>query len=438
MLRKQSEAIFEASRRITPGGVNSPVRSFPGWNMTPLIATKGEGASVWDADGNHYVDYCGSWGALILGHAHPAVVEAAVSQVKKGSSFGMATPYELQLAEKICHHLPSMEKIRFVSSGTEATMSAIRVARGYTGKNKIVKFEGHYHGHSDGLLVKAGSGVSFLNLEASSKGVPSDFVKHTLCLPFNDRVALQECLNNSDDIAAVILEPIAANMGLVPAEHDFIEMLREETHKRGIVLIFDEVISGFRVGLSGAQGYYGITPDMTCLGKVIGGGFPAAAFGGKAVIMDQLAPLGPVYQAGTLSGNPVAMQAGLAVLTEIEKPHFFDALEKKTLLIVEALRKMIHDQGLVGCVNHLGSMFTPFFGKTAVQRKEPIDQDLYRHFFAALFEEGIYMSPSPYEASFLSSAHTADHIESYIGSLEKISVFSPVQIPAPPLLQAQR
>lgn len=415
MLRKKCDAIFEASRQIIPGGVNSPVRSFPGWNMTPLIATRGEGAYVWDADGNRYVDYCGSWGALILGHAHPAVAEAAICQVKNGSSFGMATPYELQLAAKICHHLPSIEKIRFVSSGTEATMSAIRVARGYTGKNKIIKFEGHYHGHSDGLLIKAGSGVTFIG--ASSKGVPADFVKHTICLPFNDIEALRECLKSSDDIAAIILEPIAANMGLVPAEHDFIQALREETHKRGIVLIFDEVISGFRVGLKGAQGYYGITPDMTCLGKVIGGGFPAAAFGGKAAIMDQLAPLGSVYQAGTLSGNPVAMQAGLAVLKEIEKPHFFEKLEEKTIPIVEALRKMIHDQGLIGCVNHLGSMFTPFFGKTEVKRKEPLDQDLYRHFFSALFEEGIYLSPSPYEASFLSSAHTADHVEQFVTTL---------------------
>lgn len=415
MLRKKCDAIFEASRQIIPGGVNSPVRSFPGWNMTPLIATRGEGAYVWDADGNRYVDYCGSWGALILGHAHPAVAEAAICQVKNGSSFGMATPYELQLAAKICHHLPSIEKIRFVSSGTEATMSAIRVARGYTGKNKIIKFEGHYHGHSDGLLIKAGSGVTFIG--ASSKGVPADFVKHTICLPFNDIEALRECLKSSDDIAAIILEPIAANMGLVPAEHDFIQALREETHKRGIVLIFDEVISGFRVGLKGAQGYYGITPDMTCLGKVIGGGFPAAAFGGKAAIMDQLAPLGSVYQAGTLSGNPVAMQAGLAALKEIEEPHFFEKLETKTLPLVEALRRMIHDYHLTACVNHLGSMFTPFFGKTEVKQKEPLDQDLYRHFFTALFEQGIYLSPSPYEASFLSSAHTADHVEQFVTTL---------------------
>ena len=415
MLRKKCDVIFEASRQIIPGGVNSPVRSFPGWNMTPLIATRGEGPYVWDADGNRYVDYCGSWGALILGHAHPSVLEAAICQVKNGSSFGMATPYELQLAAKICHHLPSIEKIRFVSSGTEATMSAIRVARGYTGKNKIIKFEGHYHGHSDGLLIKAGSGVTFIG--ASSKGVPADFVKHTICLPFNDIEALRECLKNSDDIAAIILEPIAANMGLVPAEHDFIQALREETHKRGIVLIFDEVISGFRIGLKGAQGYYGITPDMTCLGKVIGGGFPAAAFGGRAAIMDQLAPLGSVYQAGTLSGNPVAMQAGLAALKEIEEPHFFEKLETKTLPLVEALRRMIHDHNLTACVNHLGSMFTPFFGKTEVKRKEPLDQDLYRHFFTALFEQGTYLSPSPYEASFLSSAHTADHVEQFVTTL---------------------
>ena len=397
--REKSRAIFEASKEKIPGGVNSPVRSFPGLSMTPLIAVRGEGSHVWDADGHQYIDYCNSWGALILGHAHPFVVQAAFKQLKSGSSFGMATPYEEELARKICHHLPSIQKIRFVSSGTEATMSALRVARGATGKPTVIKFIGHYHGHSDGLLVQAGSGVHELNPEASSKGVPADFVKHTLCLPFNDLETCRQVLRSRDDIAAVILEPIAANMGVVPGNRDFMAMLREETARKGIVLIYDEVITGFRVGLQGAQGYYGITPDMTCLGKVIGGGFPAAAFGGRADLMDHLAPLGQVYQAGTLSGSPVAMCAGLATLTELEKPGFFQDLEKKTTLLVTALRETIP-----GHVTQIGSMFTPFFNEPS----------LYAHFFKHLFSHGVYFAPAPYEANFLSSAHSYDDLDATI------------------------
>ncbi len=290
-------------------------------------------------------------------------------------------------------------------------MSAIRVARGYTGKDKIIKFEGHYHGHSDGLLIKAGSAVVQINPEASSKGVPADFVRHTVCLPFNDLKTVRDYIRSHDDIAGVIIEPVAGNMGLVPSDPDFLQMLREETEKKGIVLIFDEVISGFRVGLQGAQGLYGITPDLTCLGKIIGAGFPAAAFGGKAAIMNHLAPLGEVYQAGTLSGHPVVMRAGIAGLEELEKPGFYDKLEKKTTTLVEALRQMMHDQKITGCVNHLGSMFTPFFGATEVCHKMTLDQQLYCKFFKYLFQQGIYIAPSPYEANFVSSAHTDEHIE---------------------------
>lgn len=375
--------------------------------MTPLIAARGQGPYVWDADGHQYIDYCNSWGSLILGHAHPAVVQAAVEQLKNGSSFGMATPYEEAIARKICHHLPSIEKIRFVSSGTEATMSALRVARGATGKPTVIKFIGNYHGHSDGLLVRAGSGVLELNPEASSKGVPIDFVKHTLCLPFNDLETCCQVLRSRDDIAAVILEPIAANMGVVPGNRDFMEMLREETARKGIVLIYDEVITGFRVGLKGAQGYYGITPDMTCLGKVIGGGFPAAAFGGRADLMNHLAPLGEVYQAGTLSGSPVAMCAGLATLQELEKPGFFEDLEKKTTQLVNALRETIP-----GHVTQVGSMFTPFFN----------DPGRYAHFFKHLFAHHVYFAPAPYEANFLSSAHTQDDLEETIRAIRHFSV----------------
>lgn len=416
--RTKSREIFEASCRLIPGGVNSPVRAFPGLNTTPLVAVKGKGAVVWDADGHSYIDYCGSWGALILGHANPQIVAAAAQQLQAGSTFGMATPYELQMVEKIRSHIPSMEKIRFVSSGTEATMSAIRVARGFTGKPTVVKFEGHYHGHSDGLLVKAGSGVVQLNPEASSLGVPSDFTKHTVCLPFNDLKSCRDFLRSRDDLAAVILEPIAGNMGLVPADPDFIQMLREETEQRGIVLIFDEVITGFRVGLSGAQGYYGIRPDLTCLGKIIGGGFPAAAFGGSSKIMNCLAPLGGVYQAGTLSGNPVAMQAGLAVLEQIEQPRFYEDLERKTTLLVQGIREWMRKHQIEGCVNQIGSMFTPFFGAEQVCHFIRLNEELYRKFFLHLFGQGIYFAPSAYEANFISSAHTEEQIFKTLYSLD--------------------
>lgn len=421
MHRKKSAAIFEASKEKIPGGVSSPVRSFPGLAMTPLIAARGEGSHVWDADENSYIDYCGSWGALILGHAHPVVVNAAIQQMRQGSSFGMATPYEERLARKICTHLPSIQKIRFVSSGTEATMSALRLARGATGRSKIVKFIGHYHGHSDGLLVKAGSGALQLNSEASSKGVPLDFIRHTVCLPFNDLPTCRDYLRSNEEIAAVILEPIAANMGLVPAGRDFITMLREETARKGIVLIFDEVITGFRVGLQGAQGLYGIMPDLTCLGKIMGGGFPAAAFGGRADLMDHLAPIGQVYQAGTLSGNPIAMCAAFATLELLEEPNFYTTLEEKTTQLVFAIRKKMKDNHITGCVSQVGSMFTPFFGHTSVQSLAALDQTRYAHFFKELFNQCIYLAPSPYEANFLSSAHTQDDIDRTLMAIQEVN-----------------
>lgn len=404
MKRDKSRAIFEASVEKIPGGVNSPVRSFPGLDMTPLIAVKGEGAYVWDADGHQYIDYCGSWGPLILGHSHPAVVKAAVKQMSQGSTFGMATPYEQELAALICKHLPSIEKIRFVSSGTEATMSALRLARGATGKTVIIKFIGHYHGHSDSLLVRAGSGTLHMNSTASSKGVPPDFVKHTLCLPFNDIATCREVIRSRDDIAAVILEPIAGNMGLTLSHPDFLAMLREETAKKGIVLIFDEVISGFRVGLQGAQGYYGITPDLTCLGKIIGGGFPAAAFGGRADLMNHLAPLGEVYQGGTLSGCPVAMCAGIATIQHLEAPGFYEALEKKTARLVDVVRQKVTPN-----VTHLGSLFTPFLSLSD-----------YARFFKHMFANNIYVVPSPYEANFVSAAHSDADIDATIDAINRL------------------
>lgn len=411
--RPNSEALYLDSCALMPGGVNSPVRAFKGMEMTPLIVEKGKGDTIWDVDGHSYIDFCQSWGSLILGHAPPHVVAKASEQLANGTSFGIATPYEKNLAEIIIRHLPSIEKVRFVSSGTEATMTAIRLARGFTGKPVIVKFNGHYHGHSDSLLIKAGSGVSHLP-EASSKGVPEELVKLTASLPFNNLETCRNFLRSRDDIAAVLLEPIAGNIGVVPAKKEFLEMLREETAKKGIVLIFDEVITGFRVGLNGAQGYYGIVPDMTCLGKIIGGGFPAAAFGGKAEIMDQIAPLGAIYQAGTLSGNPLAMCAGYETLKTIEKPGFYTFLEGMLESFLAPIRRKIEERNLPIALQSAGSMFTLFFGVKKVDSKEDLahmDEERFKHFFRYLFDRGVYLSPSAYEAHFVSSAHSDENLQ---------------------------
>lgn len=410
--RPQSETIYADSCELMPGGVNSPVRAFKSLSMSPMVVEKGKGDTIWDVDGNAYIDYCLSWGPLILGHAHEAVVERACDQMKKGSSFGIATPYELQLAKKIQMHLPSMQKIRFVSSGTEATMSAIRLARGYTGRNTLVKFSGHYHGHSDCLLIQAGSGVTHLP-QATSKGIPDAFIQHTVCLPFNDLTTCRNYLRNHLDVAAVILEPVAGNMGVVPADQDFIDMLKEETASTGALLIFDEVITGFRVGLHGAQALYKVEPDLTCLGKVIGGGYPAAAFGGRKEIMDLIAPLGGVYQGGTLSGNPVAMCAGLETLSQVEEPSFYENLEKKTRFLTDPIEHFIEQNKIPATINCVGSMFTLFFGVTQVRSREDLaqmDEEKFKDFFRYLFERGIYIPPSAYEAWFVSSAHTEENL----------------------------
>lgn len=412
--REKSKRIYEASCALIPGGVNSPVRCFPGLDIPPIIVASAKGDMLYDADGQSYIDYCASWGALIIGHAHEAVVQAIKTQVESGTSYGTATPIELDLASRIIKDYPSVEKIRFVSSGTEATMTAIRVARAFTGKDLIVKFNGNYHGHSDGLLIRAGSGVSFVNAEASSKGVPADFVKNTASLPFNDIPALREFLNANANVAAIILEPIVANMGVVPAHSEFIECLREETENRGILLIFDEVITGYRVGLKGAQGLYRISPDLTCFGKIISGGLPAAAFGGSAEIMNHLAPLGEVYQAGTLSGNPIAMAAGIATLKEVHAPRFYASLEEKVHYLLDPIRTLIEERDLPICLQQAGSMFTFFFGVRKVSKSEDLeelDHDLFKQFFLHLFERGIYFSPSPREACFVSSAHKWENLE---------------------------
>ena len=405
--REKSQALFARACEVLPGGVNSPVRAFVGLDVAPLVVAKGKGSRIWDLDGHSYIDYCGSWGALILGHAPRSVVKAATQQIKLGSTFGITTAVEESLARRIIGHLPSIEKIRFVSSGTEATMSALRLARGYTGKSLILKFEGNYHGHADGLLTGAGSGVS--HLPPGSPGIPEEMVRSTRSLSYNDVEGTRAFLRKNPDLAAVILEPIAGNIGVIPATREFLEMLREETKKIGAVLIFDEVITGFRVGLQGAQGYFGIIPDLTCLGKIVGGGFPAAAFGGRREIMDCLAPQGKVYQAGTLSGNPVAMRAGEATLTEIEKRGFYEELEEKTRLLTDPIEQLIQKRDLKAHLARVGSMFSLFFGVTHARSKsdlKDLDLPLFNRFFSYLLERGVYFSPSPYETSFVSSAHT--------------------------------
>jgi glutamate-1-semialdehyde 2,1-aminomutase len=412
-LRTITEQLYRDSCALMPGGVNSPVRSFTGMGLTPLMVKEGKGDTVIDVDGHAYVDFCQSWGALILGHADGRIVKKASEQLTRGSSFGIATPYEKELAEALTRHFPSMQKLRFVSSGTEAAMSAIRLARGYTGKSTIVKFNGHFHGHSDSLLIRAGSGAAHLP-QASSQGIPQELVKLTVSLPFNDVEACRQFLRSRSDIAAVLVEPVAGNMGVVPAKKKFLEMLREETEKQGAVLIFDEVITGFRVGLQGAQGHYGIIPDLTCLGKIIGGGFPAAAFGGKKEIMEMIAPLGGVYQAGTLSGNPLAMCAGAETLKIIEQPDFHPRLNEKTEQFLEPMREMILQKKLPVAIQSAGSMFTFFFGVEKVESKEDLcslDEARFKHFFRTLFEQGIYLSPSAHEAHFLCEAHTEENLE---------------------------
>jgi len=412
--RKKSQSIYDRSYGVIPGGVNSPVRSFPGLTQTPLVAERGSGDKVTDYDGYTYIDYCGSWGALIHGHAHPKIVEAASNRLAMGSSFGMTTAIEAQIAESIVEYVPGIEKIRFVSSGTEATMSVIRLARGYTGRDLIIKFIGNYHGHSDTFLVQAGSGLTLLTPASSSAGVPEDFVKHTLCLPYNDMESCRHILRTrGHQIAAVILEPIAANMGLVLPSQDFLSMLREETEKQGTLLIFDEVITGFRVALGGAAEYFGILPDLSCFGKIIGGGFPAAAFGGRADIMEWLAPLGPVYQAGTLSGNPVAMAAGLQSIQLCMENNFYQTLEEKTALLTDPIQRFIEEKGLDLCLHRVGSLFTLFFGKREINHFDDAkgcDVQRFNRFFQKLFQKGIYLAPSQFEANFVSSAHTMESL----------------------------
>ncbi len=408
-----SRQLFEKSQRVIPGGVNSPVRAFRSVGGTPVFFRKANGAYMWDVDGNRYIDYIGSWGPAILGHAHPEVVKAVQARAADGMSFGAPTEAELEIAERLVTLLPSLEQVRMTSSGTEATMSAIRLARGFTGRSKIVKFEGCYHGHSDSLLVKAGSGALTFG-HPSSAGVPPEVAAHTVVLTYND---LEELTNTfkvmGNELACVIIEPIAGNMNFVMPSQAYIDTLRELCTKYGAVLIFDEVMTGFRVGLQGAQGHYGVTPDLTTLGKVIGGGMPVGAFGGRRDIMAHLAPLGGVYQAGTLSGNPVAVAAGLKTLELIAMPGFFETLSATTEQLVAVLVAAAKEAGIAFSGKSLGGMFGIFFNATAPTSYTEVmqsDRERFNRFFHAMLKRGIYLAPSAFEAGFVSAAHTADEI----------------------------
>ncbi|MFN3987052.1 MAG: glutamate-1-semialdehyde 2,1-aminomutase [Rhodocyclaceae bacterium] len=408
-MTSRNEALFERAQRSIPGGVNSPVRAFRSVGGTPRFIERAEGACVWDADGKRYIDYVGSWGPAIAGHAHPAIVEAVREAALRGLSFGAPTEAEVEMAERICALLPSVEMVRLVSSGTEATMSAIRLARGFTGRDAIVKFEGCYHGHADSLLVKAGSGLlTFGN--PSSGGVPADFAKHTIVLDYNDLEQVEAVFSTrGDEIAAVIVEPVAGNMNLIKPRPGFLEGLRALCTRYGAVLIFDEVMTGFRVGPRGVQGLYGITPDLTTLGKVIGGGMPVGAFGGRHDIMQAIAPLGTVYQAGTLSGSPVAVAAGLASLRLIETAGFYDTLSARAQQLAEGLEAAARDNGVVFRADAIGGMFGLYFADAVPDTFATVtacDRERFNRFFHAMLEAGHYFAPSAFEAGFISVAHS--------------------------------
>ncbi len=400
---------FNAAQNHIPGGVNSPVRAFKSVGGDPVFINRAQGAYIYGEDGKQYIDYVGSWGPMILGHAHPEVIAAVKDAADRGLSFGAPTVLETTMADKVCELLPSMDMVRMVSSGTEATMSAIRLARGYTGRDKLIKFEGCYHGHSDSLLVKAGSGALTLGTP-SSPGVPTALAKHTVTLPYNDLDTFNQAVTDiADQVACVIIEPVAGNMNCIPPLAGFLEGVRKTCTEKNIVLIFDEVMTGFRVSLGGAQGYYGITPDLTTLGKIIGGGMPVGAFGGKKDIMQCIAPLGPVYQAGTLSGNPIAMSAGLKTLELIAQPGFYDALSKKVQFLTDGILAAAKTAGIAMTANRVGGMFGLFFSEQPVHSFEQATQcnsEHFKTFFHGMLDAGVYLAPSSYEAGFVSAAHT--------------------------------
>jgi len=423
MTQASSEKFYRQAEEIIPGGVNSPVRSCRAVGTHPLFIARGQGSRIYDVDGNSYIDYVGSWGPLILGHAHPEVVEALKKAAELGTSFGIPTTLEIELAQMITKLVPSMEMVRMVNSGTEATMSAIRVARGYTGRSKIIKFDGCYHGHADTLLVKAGSGAATLGIPGSA-GVPADFVQHTLSLRFNDLDEIAAVMQKQgQEVAAIILEPVAGNMGVVPPKPGFLEGLRHWCNQTGALLIFDEVMTGFRLALGGAQELYGVQPDLTCLGKVIGGGLPVGAYGGRREIMSQVAPLGEVYQAGTLSGNPLAVTAGLTTLKILSKPGVYDELEERSNYLFNEMSRLAEKHNVVSTTNRVGSMGCLFFTERTVvdfESAQTADTQKFAHMFCAMLERGIYLAPSQFEAAFVSLAHDQEDIDKTLAAADEV------------------
>ena len=419
MTDSRNDQLFARAQRTTPGGVNSPVRAFRQVGGVPRFVTRSKGPYFWDADGKRYIDYIGSWGPAILGHAHPRVVQAVAEAASRGLSFGAPTEAEIEMAEVLCRLVPSMEQVRLVSSGTEAAMSAIRLARGATGRPKLIKFDGCYHGHADSLLVKAGSGLLTFNTP-SSAGVPAEITQHTMVLDFNDCGQLESAFaDHGDAIACVIVEAVAGNMNLVRATPEFVACMRSLCTRHGALLVFDEVMSGFRVGLGGAQALYGVTPDITVLGKVIGGGMPVAAFGGRRDLMRNLSPEGGVYQAGTLSGNPVAVAAGLATLAEVQKPGFYEALERSTRALVDGLVAAARDAGVVLAGDAVGGMFGIYFAADLPHVLGDVstsDIEHFKRFFHAMLDRGVYFAPSAYEAGFVSATHDATTIAATVGA----------------------
>lgn len=418
-----SRKIYEKAKESIPGGVNSPVRAFQSVNKEyPIFIKSGNGSKLYDEDGNEYVDMIGSWGPMILGHNYPKVLEVVRKELENGTSFGLPTKKEVELAELVKSCFPSIEKLRLTTSGTEAAMASVRVARAFTGKNKIIKFEGCYHGHSDSLLVKAGSGLlTFAHQD--SNGITEGVVKDTVTLPFGDFEKLKETLENDKDIACVIIEPIPANMGLIETEKEYLEKVREITEKENVVLIFDEVISGFRVSLGGAQKVFGITPDLTVLGKIIGGGYPVGGFGGKKEIMDLISPVGNVYHAGTLSGNPISVAAGIETISILkENPEIYENINKKTEDLADKINKLIEKYNIPASVNHFGSLFTIFFSKEKVKTLEGsmnTNDEFYNIYFDTMLENGVIVPPSKYEAHFVSYVHNDEDVEKLLSGVEK-------------------
>ena len=416
-----SETLFAEAQQHIPGGVNSPVRACKSVGCDPRFITKAAGSKIYDADGNEYIDFICSWGPMILGHNYPAIMDAIKQAMESGTSFGAPCPLEVELAKLVTDAVPSIDKVRFVSSGTEATMSAVRLARGYTGKNVIIKFDGCYHGHADSFLVKAGSGVITLGIPGSP-GVPDDIVKNTVSIPYNDEETLEKTLRDEAlDIACVIVEPVGGNMGVVPPAPGFLQKLRDLTSELGIVLIFDEVITGFRVSYGGAQEKFGIMPDLTCLGKIIGGGLPVGAYGGKKEIMAHISPEGPVYQAGTLSGNPLAMAAGAATLKALKEPGFYDALDQKAAGFAKKFQALMDKYLGESTLNRQGSVMTPFFAKgpiTDFDSAMTADTEKYGQYYRLMLDQGIYLAPSQFEGMFLSAAHSDADLERTLESTE--------------------